>query len=336
MAQCRGWMALLALLLFVRAAHGGDLEDGMAAYRAKDYAQAFLLLQPLAEQEVAEAQFVLGQMYRLGQGMVPSLPEAIPLLQRAAQSGHPGALNAMAEMYETGEGLTQSFTTAQAYFEQAAAAGSVQAQRNLGLHYIRFEDHRDFTKALDWLERAAQQDDAESQYLLGRFLLDGKGRPEDDEQGIKWLLRAAEQGHVWAQRFLYVFHIEDVPTRAIELRNLKRYRAAGTFRLTASATDPEYGFSASKPIKTGPGLEAEWRYLNALRGPQGQVVHFRSLGQCCFFKVDGRLGVDKGFLDRYELTYEGLAKPVILHLTMFETSDIAAPVGFSFENETNP
>lgn len=328
----RSWLKLLWLLVPL-AAQAGDLEDGVAAYSARDYGRAFLLLQPLADQGVAQAQFVVGEMYRHGRGFTRSVPEALPLLRAAAAQKYPDALNALGEMAEAGEGMSPDLNAAREQFQQAAELGSVHAQLNLGLHYIRIEEVRDFALAAQWLEGAAQKNDVEAQYLLGRLLLDGRGRAEDDEQGIKWLLRAAGQGHVAAQRFLFVLRIPDKLERDLALRELKRQLSAGTMQITATATNPDYGFAESSPIKTGPGLEAEWRYLNTLRGPEGQVVHYRALGPCCFFKVDNQLGTDKGFLDRYSLTYEGLDKPAILHITLFETAEVKAPLGFTFARE---
>ena len=49
------------------------------------------------------------------------------------------------------------------------------------------------------LRKAADQDDAIAQYLLGQMYASGKGVPEDFTQAAIWFLKAAYQGHANAQ-----------------------------------------------------------------------------------------------------------------------------------------
>lgn len=324
-----------ALLLAVALAaagpvYGGDLEDGVAAYQAKDYARTFLLLEPLAEAGSPEAEFVLGQMYRKGEGLVKSLADALPLLTRAAEAGHAGAQNALGQLYETGEGVDQDFDTALHWFQRAAENGDARAQLDLGLHYIRVEDHRDFAQAAKWLRQAAEQNEPEAQYFLARLLLEGRGVDANAGEARAWFDKAAAQHHAQAQRFLKVLALPEGPDRDLELRELRRHIAAGEGQLRGIADDPAYGADREHPIRAGKDYTAEWAYLNALRGPEGQVVYYRSLGQCCLFAApEAEHG--RGFLDRYEVGYDGLAKPAILYFTLFgDDVRLEAPAGFGY------
>lgn len=321
-------MALLLALLSC-AAYAGDLEDGMAAYRSKDYAQALLLLQPLAEQGVPAAQFTLGQMYRLGRGFILSMPEALPWLQQAADADYPPAQIALGELYERGEGVPQNIETAEQWLEKAARSGDAKAQLHLGVHYIRIDPGRDFAKAAIWLKLAAQQHEAEAQYFLARLLLDGNGVEQDRAEAMLWFYRAGIQGHAPAQRFLRILKQAETPDRGLALRELRRQLSAGVAALEAVSSDPGYGFDKQYPIKAGPGFVSEWRYLNALRGPKGEVVHYQRMGACCAFDTKAAES-GQGFLDQYTLSYEGLDKPLTLYLNMFETGPPQAPMGFSF------
>ena len=326
----------LALLLLSVATHAGELEDGLAAYRSKDYAQALLLLQPLAEQGVPEAQYAFGQMYRLGRGFIRSLPEALPWLQQSADANYPPAQIALGQMYESGEGVKQNFETAQQWFQKAAESGNAKAQLHLGLHYIRIDPGRDFAKAAVWLKLAAQQNEAEAQYFLARLLLDGNGVEKDPAEAMLWFYRAGAQGHAPSQRFLRLLKQADTPDRGLALRDLRRQLSAGVAVLEAVSSDAGYGFDKAHPIKTGPGFVSEWRYLNALRGPHGEVVHYQRIGACCAFETKA-VERGKGFLDQYTLIYEGLDKPVTIYLDMFEALSLPAvppaPLGFSFVRE---
>ena len=46
--------------------------------------------------------------------------------------------------------------------------------------------------------QAAEQGDAEGQFLLGLAHTGGEGVPEDDAEAVRWFLMAAEQGHAEA------------------------------------------------------------------------------------------------------------------------------------------
>ncbi|MBI5751987.1 MAG: sel1 repeat family protein [Hydrogenophilales bacterium] len=332
----RSWPNLIWLLLPLMAQasepEAGELENGLAAYHAKNYAQAFMHLQPLAEEGVPAAQFTLGEMYRRGRGFVKSTPEALPLLKQAAEANHLPALNVLGEMHEAGEGVAQDFEAAAQWFQKAADAGDAKGRLNLALHYLRVEEVRDFNQAAKWFKLAAEQNELEAQYFYARLLLDGKGVEQNAEEAMTWLARSSAQGHAPARRFLHLLQQDETPDRNLALRELKRYLSAGVATLEAVSTDAGYGFEKTNPIKPGPGFESEWRYLNALRGPSGEIVHYQRLGHCCAFNTDASER-GKGFLDQYELTYDGLAKPLILYLNMFEEAQMKAPQGFTFTRE---
>jgi hypothetical protein len=95
----------------------------------------------------------------------------------------------------------------------------------------------------------------------------------------------------------------------------------------AGAPDPreetdEYGYGRRNPVPVSGdpenGVASQRRWLDRLRGPGGEPVRYRRLGSCCEF----RRGGVQGRLDAYEVTHEGLAKPVVLFLDMY-----AAPGG---------
>ena len=324
----RSWCSVGLLLLSLSAA-ADELGEGLAAYRNKDYPLAFMRLQPLAEQGVAAAQFTLAEMYRRGRGFVPSPAQALPLYQQAAAANYVPAEIALGEMYEVGEGVGQDSAAAMQWFEHAASAGDAQGQLHMGVHHLRSQDGRDYKQAATWFKRAAEQNQAEAEYFYARLLLDGKGVEQDPDEAMMWLVKASAQGHAAAQRFLHVLLQADSPDRALALRELERHQAAGVAVLDTVSADARYGVEKAHPIKTGLGFEAEWQYLNALRGPKGDIVYYQYLGYCCTFDTDHAEG-GKGFLDRYSVTYAGRDKPLILYLNMFEYNPPQAPMGWSF------
>jgi enhanced entry protein LpnE len=56
------------IMLSVGVSYAAALEDGIAAFNAKNYEKAFPLLQPEAEQGVAAAQGLLARLYANGWG----------------------------------------------------------------------------------------------------------------------------------------------------------------------------------------------------------------------------------------------------------------------------
>src|SRR3954465_13190453 len=61
---------------------------GIEAWQKADYSAAVAIWRPLADRGDADAQFNLGQAYRLGRGVPTSLGQAKTWFERAAASGH--------------------------------------------------------------------------------------------------------------------------------------------------------------------------------------------------------------------------------------------------------
>jgi len=99
----------------------------------------------------------------------------------------------------------------------AAAHGSTEAQDILETMYVRqFKDPgvpRDYSEAMKWLVKAAEQGSPGAQDLLGWMYCKGQGVPEDYAEAAKWFRKAAEQGYAAAQRDLAILYFrgEGVP-----------------------------------------------------------------------------------------------------------------------------
>ncbi len=103
----------------------GDFEGGLAAYERGDYLTAADLWRPLAEVGDAEAQYRLGELYRLGQG-VPEDPAAAGKWHlAAAEQGHARAMYYLALMYYRGRGADweRDYVRAYVWFKLAAEEG---------------------------------------------------------------------------------------------------------------------------------------------------------------------------------------------------------------------
>jgi TPR repeat protein len=82
-------------------AFAGPWEDGMAAYSRGDYVPAVRVFRALAEQGNAEAERLLGVMYRKGQGVKRSSQRAFVWFTRAAGRGNAKAKAELREVSQT-------------------------------------------------------------------------------------------------------------------------------------------------------------------------------------------------------------------------------------------
>lgn len=132
-----------------------DVKAGVDAWQAGNFAGAVKEWRPLAEQGDADAQFNLGQAYKLGRGVPASLQAAQSWYAKAAQNGHS------------------------------------QAQANLGL--ILFQDG-DRKAAMPWIRKAAEAGDPRAQYVLGTAMFNGDHANKDWARAYALMTRAAAQG----------------------------------------------------------------------------------------------------------------------------------------------
>lgn len=108
-----------------------------------------------------------------------------------------------------------------------------------------------------------------------------------------------------------------------------------TFILTEYSKDMKYGFDPEYPVNVfylnakDENLNAS-RYLNALAGPNGEKINFTKIQSCCPFPTK-RTEIGAGYLDVYELNWEGQKKPIKLYINIYERGYILVPIGLSIK-----
>jgi hypothetical protein len=108
-----------------------------------------------------------------------------------------------------------------------------------------------------------------------------------------------------------------------------------TFVLTEYSKDKKYGYDPDYPVNVfyknakDENLNAE-RYLRALAGPNGEKITFTKLESCCPFPTK-KTEMGAGFLDIYELQWEGLKTPIKLYVNIYERGYLLVPVGLSIK-----
>lgn len=156
MTRTHWFLAATAFLALTSAeTAAADVPAGIAAWQAGDYARAVAEWRPLAEAGDADAQFNLGQAYRLGRG------------------------------------VPQDMRLAEQWFERAARQRHDQAGANLGL--LLFQNGR-AREAMPWIQAAAMRGDPRAQYVFGTALFNGDVVRRDMARAYAMMSRAAAQG----------------------------------------------------------------------------------------------------------------------------------------------
>ena len=150
------YLVAAALAAFMSAPLAAQsVKAGIEAWQRADYSAAVAIWRPLAERGDPDAQFNLGQAYRLGRGVPLNLP------------------------------------LAKSWFERAAASGHLDGETTLGLLLFQSGDQ---AQGLKWLKQAAEQGEPRAQLVYGTALYNGDGVPQDRMLGYAFVSRSAAQG----------------------------------------------------------------------------------------------------------------------------------------------
>jgi TPR repeat protein len=164
-------IGLLAVVPAINPASADDYERGLSAYNRAEYTSAFEQWQNLAVLGHPNAQFGLGMMYSLGQGVPRDHEAAAAWLHLAAVQGHRGAQLLVGHSYEQGHGVAQNYAAAHRWYMAAADQGEAKAQNNLGRMYEKgFGVAADRDLAIYWYEEATRNGNRNARANLVRLL----------------------------------------------------------------------------------------------------------------------------------------------------------------------
>ena len=112
---------------------------------------------------MAEAQFHMGEMYDLGEGVPQDYNEAFKWYGLAAKQGYFSAQTHLGNMYDLGHGVSQDFNEAINRYRFAANRGHAQAQFNLGVMFYKGRGViQDYLLADIWFIRSSLQKNQEA------------------------------------------------------------------------------------------------------------------------------------------------------------------------------
>ncbi len=149
--------ALAAALIGLAGAMpaAADVKAGVDAWSRGEYRKAVDIWRVDANAGDADAQFNMGQAYRLGRGVPVDLPMA------------------------------------EGWFRKAALQGHVEAITNYGLTLF---DEGKRGEAVPWLEKSVARGEPRAQMVLGTMLFNGDGVPKDWPRAYALLVRSAASG----------------------------------------------------------------------------------------------------------------------------------------------
>ncbi|RZM21105.1 MAG: sel1 repeat family protein, partial [Sphingomonas sp.] len=148
-------LGIAATPALAQTVNAGDVKLGVDAWARGDYAAAVDKWRPSALAGDPDAQFNLGQAYKLGRG--------VPLDATAAQD----------------------------WFLKAARQGHQQAEDNYGLALYTVGRKSD---AVPWLEKSVARGEARAELVLGTMLFNGDGVARDVPRAYSLMTLASQKG----------------------------------------------------------------------------------------------------------------------------------------------
>lgn len=175
-------LALASAMVLAATPAFADVKAGVDAWERGDYKAAVTEWRPLALNGDPDAQFNLGQAYKLGRGVPVDMGQAETWYRRAVEQGHLQAEDNLGLVLFTANRRPEAMT----YLTRAAARGEPRAQYVLGTaHFNGDLADRDWARAYALTKRAS---DAGLQIASARLAqLDQLIPLEDRQRGLAML-----------------------------------------------------------------------------------------------------------------------------------------------------
>ncbi len=161
----------LALMWIARVHSTGRMGFSQDRNLAQQVASSVIQdVERLAQEDVAEASFLLGTAYAEGLGKTIDLTAAATWYERAALMGNMLAQHNMGNIYESGTGVHQNDSLAVYWWRQAADQGDAIPQFRLA---VMFEQGRgvdlDLDEAFHWYKESALRGYSQAQAAVDRL-----------------------------------------------------------------------------------------------------------------------------------------------------------------------
>ncbi|HVT62951.1 MAG TPA: tetratricopeptide repeat protein, partial [Legionellaceae bacterium] len=174
---------------------------------SKDRSKAEQFYAMAADQDIADAQFNLAQLYAEDAAALTDATarselnsKIIQLYQKAVLQGHLNAQELLATYYLQNTQNHEVLARAYRIANEAATRGSVQGSLLVAIMLDRgIGVKANQNEAMAWYEKATEGKSAIAEYILGTYLYQGTGIAQDTKGGLRLLEAAAQQGYPFAQ-----------------------------------------------------------------------------------------------------------------------------------------
>ena len=153
----------------------------------KDQEKSFAWYMKAAELDDMEAQYLIGQRYRLGVGVEQDWEKSLEWYEKSAEKGFLKAAWTLSQIYEWEQDGLEDKEKARYWCRKAAELGYVDAQAKLGYDLAHEGQHEE---AVIWYEKAAEQGHPESKANLGYCYLYGNGVKKDKKKARELILNS--------------------------------------------------------------------------------------------------------------------------------------------------
>ncbi|MDR1651795.1 MAG: sel1 repeat family protein, partial [Synergistaceae bacterium] len=161
----------------------------------------------------------------------PATPEqAFAGVQSQAQAGNLQAMLTLGGFYAEGYGVQRNFSRAREWYEKAAEAGMAEGVYNVGVCWeTGMGSAADPAEAVGYFRRAADEMNLpQAMFKMSAVLDEGAGVPRDEAGATKYLIRAAEARHPGAAAIAGVIYLDGLrgqPKDSIKGMNMLKIAA---------------------------------------------------------------------------------------------------------------
>jgi TPR repeat protein len=168
-----------------------------------DYKEAARILFALASNGDAEANSMIGMMYKQGLGCKQNDEKAVKYFKKAAELGYAKAVYNLGLMNKYGQGVEQNFGKAAELFQKADSMGSPNTEYRQGYIYYKGQGvPQSYEKAVKFFQKGADKGSGACMFFLALCYFKGQGVERDAAKAKSLVEMAAEAGYHRAVDFM--------------------------------------------------------------------------------------------------------------------------------------
>lgn len=159
----------------------------------RDQKKAIELYRLASKYNHPKAKYKLSEIYKEGRYVAFDSKKYVKYLQQAADLGELDAIYDLAKLYLFGtKSFTKDQSKAKTYLIQAANKKHEESRKLLASLYLELKV---YSKAYEWFEKLANENDTDSLYICAKMLFEGIGTHQNQQKFLIYLKQAALQKH---------------------------------------------------------------------------------------------------------------------------------------------